>query len=615
MSRDRWTLFASLALLCCLGVAGDALARSGGAPGAHTGGPFPGERACTQCHAGAINSGQGSLALSIGGAPAAEHGYTPGETVSLVVEFSDASAVRSGFQLTVRSGDGCGQPGTLAAGSTANGSGVRTATGTCGSGTVQWATHSRPRNGPTGAWDVAWTAPSETAGPVTVAVTANGANGDAATSGDQVYTLVATIEPAAQAAPPVISENGVVLADLASSTATGAPRAIAAARGSGFAAMGVASEGGALDEAGRLSAALEGTCLEINQTRAPMVFLSEDLAGFQIPASTGIGSASVQVIRGCDTPEEARSNMAPFQVAAVQPAFFLFSESPPGIGAMHDDLSLVAPADSMAGRPARPGEVVTFFGTGFGPTEPPLETGEIATQPRALANASLRPMVGQMELAPENIVYAGAAPNFAGVYQLSVRVPDEAAPGSHAFSVLLDGVQSAAGPMLEIAEAEDSVCAVGLVVQPGGRCVSSAGEAGGGFEVDMAGQACFVAGEMSTCGDASLSAAGAEAMKNDDGSWTVTAVPDPVGEPMEEGETIACAVDLVVPQGGRCAATISGIMGTLVVDEEGMGCLEVASLGFPLCGENLINTTLSLFGAAVRANEDGTWTVTMLPAP
>ena len=535
MNWKRIAFVAGWVAGCVLGTATQASANSGGAPARTSGGPFPGENNCTQCHTGsAVNSGSGTLKLLIGGSAASEYAYTPGATVSLLVRFSDTNAVRVGFQLTVRSGDGCGQPGTLAAGTTDAGSSIQIGKGTCGpsSTTVQWATQRRPRTGSSADFEVAWTPPADGAGPVTVAVAVNGANGNLSTSGDQIYTQHTTIQPVATPSPPAISEGGVVLADLFSETGTGSPNAIAVAQGSGFAASGTESRA-VLDDTGRVGTLLDDTCVEVNQHRAPIFHLLPGQVNFQIPSNTGLGAATVQVLRDCGTSDEVRSNAAPFQVAAVQPVFFLFSEDPP-TAALHSDSSIVAEVDALPGRVSRPakgGDIVTFFGTGFGPVIPPLASGELAVQPRELAAESVRPMIGEIELPESDIFYAGAAPSFAGLYQLSVRVPETVPDGTHPFSIMLDGVQSPAGPQLIVSSVEPGppVCAVDMVVKPGGSCTTTSRGIDATFSVDEEGQACVsvTALNVNLCGADSLDLTlfGASVSKNEDGSWTIVTLP------------------------------------------------------------------------------------------
>lgn len=597
---------------------------SGRFTSSETGGPFPGERDCTRCHQGSeANSGGGTVGLTIGGVAPSEFSYTPGEAVALLISFTDANAALAGFQLTLRSGEGCDQPGSLAMAESDAGARVKVVEGTCGDSTIQWATHTQPAIGSPANWEVAWTPPAEDAGPVTIAFAVNGANGDRNRTGDSIYTYSARIEAAAQVAPPVISDGGILLADIVSGTTTGAPNAVAVAQGSGF-TQATASIPGQIDESGKVSAILDGTCLEVNLIRSPIIQLDASEVTFQIPTDAGLGAASAKVIRGCDTPEAMSSNSAMFQIEAVKPVFFQFSDDPAGISALHADLTLVGESGALEGRttrPASPGkDFVTLFGTGFGPTVPESQTGEIITEPRRLAaTAMLRPMLGELEVPSENIAYAGAAPNFAGVYQLTFLVPENVPAGEHAMSVLLDGVASAAGPRLWVAEPQEAAsgaCSVGLKVPAGGSCEVESGGTSATFEVNEQGQGCVVAGMESTCGDTTVSAHEIEAAQDMDGSWTISRLPAEPEMGGDEDEIQACAVDLVIKPGEQCETVIFG--GTVAffrVDKEsGEACAGAPSLGVTLC-EMDGELNLSIVGAEVARNDDGSWTIKKLPPP
>ncbi len=518
-----------------------AAANSRGGPARTSGGPFPGERDCTRCHSGEVNSGPGTLSLTVGGVPAAGAAaptYSPGETVALIVSFQDSTKFRVGFQLTARSGDGCGQPGSLAAAASPDGAGIKAGTGSCGSGPdagqVQWVTHRNPRNGSSATFAVDWTAPEADVGPVTIAVAVNGADGSQNTRDDNIYTLQATLQPSAVTMPempagPVISDGGVTaLGDSDPPLTTGAPGGIAVISGSGFADTVAGSAGmGAAD--GVLSAHPGGVCVEVNQVRAPVLSADDTTAFIQIPPETALGPAAVQVIRNCDpgpeAPQELPSNVAMFEIASAQPVLLQLSESLPGVSAVRGDFSLVAqqpaadaspgagspgpemppgtaaemPADTdlaSAGSmmsPALPGDVVTFFGTGFGLTEPVLAAGEIPAFPSVLADAGIGLMLGQTMVPQDHIVYAGATPGVAGLYQLSARIPDAMPAGEFAVSVMAGMQSSPPGPMIAIGlpsvEVESGACQVGLVLKAGESCSGSLATYAGTFYVEEA-QAC-----------------------------------------------------------------------------------------------------------------------------
>lgn len=73
----------------------------------------PGEGNCTDCHLGALMSGDGVMDLAVGGGP----GYTPGETYFL--SMTTTGGPRNGFQLTILDSDN-NAAGTFTAGANNN---------------------------------------------------------------------------------------------------------------------------------------------------------------------------------------------------------------------------------------------------------------------------------------------------------------------------------------------------------------------------------------------------------------------------------------------------------------------------------------------------------------
>ncbi len=162
-----------------------ALTYSTGPPPGRTG--APGESTCQQgCHNSfALNAGPGSLSIT---APAT---YAPGDTLEVTVAVNQSSAVRRGFELTVKDASG-NHVGTLEVVNTDytqfRGTGNRYVAHTQ-AGTQQQS------------WTVRWRAPDTEVGPVTFYVASVGANGDGSNKGDYVYTASHTVEPVATSSP------------------------------------------------------------------------------------------------------------------------------------------------------------------------------------------------------------------------------------------------------------------------------------------------------------------------------------------------------------------------------------------------------------------------------
>ena len=258
------------------------------------------------------------------------------------------------------------------------------------------------------------------------------------------------------AAMPSISAGGVVLASGTPLVNRISPNAIISVFGQDFAPQGTLATIPTLNPAGRVAANLAATCLEIDGERVPLFYVAPTQINVQVPHYLTPRTARLNVIRGCGTANEQRSEAASATVAAVSPAFFNFVSNPDGrnpVVALHGDgPDLAGPPGAVAGAaltPAAPGEIVTLFGTGFGPTKPPLATGEIPGAAANLANA-VSFSVGGIAVPPEDILYAGAAPCCAGLYQFAVRLPDDLPDGNVAVTAAVQGFPTPTGPFLAI---------------------------------------------------------------------------------------------------------------------------------------------------------------------
>lgn len=513
-------------------------ANANGARGKYSGGDFPGESSCTQCHTGAAaNSGSGIVTLLFDGVSAEEFVYAPGQVVSLIVRASDENAARIGFQLTARSGNGCVAGGNLAAGSPASGGPVNIVDEPCLDSQVQWATHRLAKAGTEAEFAVEWTAPATDVGPVTFAVAVNAANGDGRASGDSIYTLQTPVPFGGEAlGPPVISEAGVVMGDGYSQSQHLVPGALAMVTGTDFVAAGTEAWL-ALGPQKHALTLLESVCLEVNRVSAPLKYVSPQRIDFQVPAMVNAGSGTVQVIRNCDDPNAVRSNEATVDISAVQPVFFLLSQAPPIVAGHRSDETLVGPANLLPGvstSPAAPGDVVSLFGTGFGPVVPPLETGETAREERPLAATNVSVHLGETEIPAADVLYVGAAPGFLGTHRVDVRVPTTTPDGEHAVVLSINGVASPDGPRLSVIDPplapQGLLCVSGKMFTLGQSCTASFGGAMGYFQVEMSGKACFnvPARGLERCGDqeVELPFYGASAERGMDGSWTITVRPE-----------------------------------------------------------------------------------------
>jgi uncharacterized protein (TIGR03437 family) len=154
---------------------------------------------------------------------------------------------------------------------------------------------------------------------------------------------------------------------------------------------------------------------------APVLAASPNEIRLQIPWELAVNSytrtpASVVTSSADDTPFE----QSPDQAIDLWPLAPQFARTPGNaLVAVHEDWSGLVSVMSRA----QPGEIVHLYGTGFGPVDPPQRTGFAAVSDPPASLTSL-PNCGETP-----VVFAGLAPGFIGLYQISVRLPSGSPAG------------------------------------------------------------------------------------------------------------------------------------------------------------------------------------------
>jgi protocatechuate 3,4-dioxygenase beta subunit len=183
---------------------------------------------------------------------------------------------------------------------------------------------------------------------------------------------------------------------------------------------------------GRLPEMLDGVSVRINNQPAALHYISPTQINVQAPSATGNGPVQVTVTNGNGTSDPLTINLA-----SLMPAFFPFPEE--YVAAVRADGVYIAPSGLLEGTAsvaARPGDQVSLYGTGFGPTVPEIPAGRTVSSAAPLAV----PVVIRFDTQIVDVSFAGLSGP--GLYQFNVTVPD-LPDGDHAVTAEPGGVRTA----------------------------------------------------------------------------------------------------------------------------------------------------------------------------
>ena len=163
---------------------------------------------------------------------------------------------------------------------------------------------------------------------------------------------------------------------------------------------------------------LDGVSVTIDGKPAYVSFISPTQLNVLAPADVAVGSVPVQVTFG-----GVASNAMNSTEAAFTPSLFMFSPLGQKYAvAVRSDGALLGPPNllgsAVATVPARPGDVILLYGTGFGPTKPAANLSTIVSGAPPTAKTVTATIGG----VSATVQFAGLV--FAGDYQFNILVPN-----------------------------------------------------------------------------------------------------------------------------------------------------------------------------------------------
>jgi uncharacterized protein (TIGR03437 family) len=195
---------------------------------------------------------------------------------------------------------------------------------------------------------------------------------------------------------------------------------------------------GTLNPSGVLATEISGTRVLFAGFPAPLFYAQDTQVNAQAPYEiAGNRTVDVEVFF-----QGVSGGKITVPVADTQPGIFTGGSGAGPAVVINQDGSLNSVAN-----PAASGSVITLFATGEGLDQPAASDGKPAAAPLP---KPILPITLSVGAAPAEILFAGAAPGFAGLMQINARLPGNAASGAAAVVLRVGTAASQTGVTIAV---------------------------------------------------------------------------------------------------------------------------------------------------------------------
>jgi uncharacterized protein (TIGR03437 family) len=193
---------------------------------------------------------------------------------------------------------------------------------------------------------------------------------------------------------------------------------------------------------GQLPTSLDGVSVSVGGEPAYIAYVSPTQINAIAPGNAESGEVTV-------SNSGQTSSAINAAIQSLEPAFFQW----PGNYAVatRQDYSLAVKNGTIRGvtsTPAKPGDVIILWGTGFGPTSPSVPEG--AEVPSSMTYNTTYPVTVTLGGTPATVYGAALAPGFAGLYQVAVQIPTSLADGDYAVVATILTAQSPSTTLITV---------------------------------------------------------------------------------------------------------------------------------------------------------------------
>jgi uncharacterized protein (TIGR03437 family) len=167
---------------------------------------------------------------------------------------------------------------------------------------------------------------------------------------------------------------------------------------------------------------LDGTSVTIGGEPLFIDFISPGQVNALIPSDVPTGVQQIVVTTAGVAGDPFNITINPVAPGLLAPPSFSVSGIQYAV-ALFADGTYVLPTGAISGlnsQPAEPGDEIVLYGVGFGPVTPGIPAGQLVGEANNLASDFQISIDG----VPCQVLYDGLAPNYTGLYQFNITVPN-----------------------------------------------------------------------------------------------------------------------------------------------------------------------------------------------
>lgn len=185
---------------------------------------------------------------------------------------------------------------------------------------------------------------------------------------------------------------------------------------------------------------LGNVCVQGGNAQWGIIYVSATQINAVAHPLTTSGNVPITVITNCGQPNALSTAAFNVTAAAETPQFFFGAGNEIAVNQASTGVAVTP------GNPAKAGDILTAYGTGWGTTTPAAVVGSLAAGAADLTGKYTL-MVGDKTA---DVSYAGLSPTFAGLYQINFTVPAGLTSGDQPITLTINGVSTPTGAMISI---------------------------------------------------------------------------------------------------------------------------------------------------------------------